>query len=475
MDAYSYPIATAVAIFPLLSAVFTLPYVINQYHKYGALLVLRIILVYSFIFYMMTSYFMTILPLPPIDSVEANGTHMLLVPFNAFMLWWNNCGFQLNDPSTYVSAFMNYDFFQMAFNVLLLIPLGVYLTYYFERKWYQVLLISFAYSLFFELTQLSGLYGIYPHPYRWFEVDDLICNTLGGVIGFLITPLCSFFLPSRDRLDEMSYHKGERVSIIRRSLANLIDWSLIVILLYILKRNFLNTVQLDDFFTFYKPNSLFIIIASFLFYFVISSWIMGGRTIGKYIVSLKVSGENGRKAKFRQYLLRYAIVYLLVVPTPFYILNLLRLFNETQNIWTQVGCAIGISILAIIFVFVIVNVMICSLLHRLQVVYEKVSHTKQVSAVIKRLDTVYINEDLYETEIDKDGNNENHKNSDDKNKDYNDIDHKNRNNNRDKNDGNNKNKGNKNKGNASKESESWEYNREENSDDQAALTEENDE
>jgi len=400
MDAYIYPIATAVAIFPLLSAIFTLPYVINQYHKYGAILVLRIILVYSFIFYMMTSYFMTILPLPPIDSVQANGTHMLLVPFNAFMLWWNNCGFRVNDPSTYLSAFMNYDFFQMAFNVLLLVPFGVYLTYYFERKWYQVLLLSFAYSLFFELTQLSGLYGIYPHAYRWFEVDDLICNTLGGMVGFLITPACSFFLPSRDRLDEMSYHKGQRVSIIRRSLANLIDWSLIAIILFILIKYFFNTVQLNDFLTFYKPKPLFIIITSFLLYFVVSSWIMGGKTIGKYIVSLQVKGENGQKAKLYQYILRYAIVYLLVVPTPLYLINLLKIFNETQNIWIKVAYGIGMSVLVTMFVCVIVNVFICSILHRLQVVYEKISRTQQVSVVVMKLDVDYIKDNSDEADED---------------------------------------------------------------------------
>jgi len=435
MDAYIYPIATAVTIFPLLSAIFTLPYVINQYHKYGALLVLRIILVYSFIFYLMTSYFMTILPLPPIDSVQADGTHMLLVPFNALMLWWNNCGFKLDDPSTYLSSFMNYNFLQMAFNILLLLPLGVYLRYYFERKWYQVLLMSFAYSMFFELTQLSGLYGIYPHAYRWFEVDDLICNTLGGMLGFLITPLCSFFLPSRDRLDEMSYHKGKRVSIIRRGLANVIDWSLISIILFILKKYYWDTVQLNDILSYYKLSTLFIIIASFLLYFVISSWIMAGRTIGKYIMSLKVNGENGQKAKLYQYILRYGIVYLLVVPTPFYVIKLLKLFNETENVWIEVASGIGMSAFGIIFLCVIVNVFICVILHRFQTIYEKVSHTQQVSVIVNKEDNYYIREDIEEEEDKDDDNRE------DNNREY----------------------------------DRKEYDSEEDSDNQAALTEENDE
>lgn len=385
MNVYVYPIATAVAVFPLLSAVFTLPYVMNQYHKYGALLVLRIILVYSFIFYLMTSYFMTILPLPPIDSVKDGGTTMLLVPFHALKLWWVNCGFIYNDPSTYLPAIMNYDFLQMAFNILLLLPFGVYLRYYFERKWYQVLLMSFAYSLFFELTQLSGLYGIYPHPYRWFEVDDLICNTLGGMLGFVITPLCSFFLPSRDRLDEMSYHKGKRVSIIRRGLANIIDWTFISFLLFLF-RTFIWNGKLKALMPFYPTNVLSVITVSFLLYYVLSSWIMSGKTLGKYVVSICIKGEENQKAKLYQYILRYAIIYIVVVPTPSYLIKLLQLFNQTKVIWIKAVTGISIAVLITIFLYTVINVFICAITHHSQTIYDRISHTQQVSVIVERTD-----------------------------------------------------------------------------------------
>ena len=38
-----------------------------------------------------------------------------------------------------------------------------------------------------EISQLSGLYGIYPCPYRTFETDDLILNTAGVLGGFLVS------------------------------------------------------------------------------------------------------------------------------------------------------------------------------------------------------------------------------------------------------------------------------------------------
>lgn len=83
MEVYLKPIISACYVFPVLAVLFTLPYIIYEYHKYGSILVIRTGVVYTFIFYMLTSYFMTVLPLPPIDSVTPDSACMLLVPFDA--------------------------------------------------------------------------------------------------------------------------------------------------------------------------------------------------------------------------------------------------------------------------------------------------------------------------------------------------------------------------------------------------------
>ena len=153
MSIYLKPILTACYLFPVLAVLFTLPYIIVQYNKYGSILILRTGVVYTFIFYMMTSYFMTILPLPAIDSVTPESATILLVPFDAVNRWLSGSHFDIANPATYIDTFTNADFLQIVFNILLLLPFGVYLRYYFNRKWYQVLLLSFLYSLFFELTQ----------------------------------------------------------------------------------------------------------------------------------------------------------------------------------------------------------------------------------------------------------------------------------------------------------------------------------
>lgn len=48
------------------------------------------------------------------------------------------------------------------------------------------LAFALALTLFIELAQLTGLFGLYPCPYRHFEVDDLILNVTGVMLGFAV-------------------------------------------------------------------------------------------------------------------------------------------------------------------------------------------------------------------------------------------------------------------------------------------------
>ncbi|MCG5648116.1 VanZ family protein, partial [Oliverpabstia sp. DFI.9.49] len=43
---------------------------------------------------------------------------------------------------------------------------------------YKTFILSFLLTLSFELIQRSALFGLYPRPYRLFDVDDLMINTL---------------------------------------------------------------------------------------------------------------------------------------------------------------------------------------------------------------------------------------------------------------------------------------------------------
>lgn len=106
-------------------------------------------------------------------------------------------------------------FYVPAFNVRMLIPFGMYLRYYFKCSFKKTMLLTALLSLFFELTQLSGLYFIYPGPYRLGDIDDIIQNTIGGCIGYALGWFAVCLLASREEIDEKALQEGSRVSGIR--------------------------------------------------------------------------------------------------------------------------------------------------------------------------------------------------------------------------------------------------------------------
>lgn len=366
--------------FPVLAAFFTIPYAVYQYRKYGSLLVLRVVIVYSFILYMTCAYFLTMLPLPPIAEVARyTSPTMDLVPFHAWTNFWENTSLVLSDPSTYLGAMKEQCFYEPFFNILLLVPLGVYLRYYFRRSWWQAILIGFLVSLSFELIQLSALFGIYPRPYRLFQVDDLINNTFGALVGFWITPVFSFFLPSRDRLDEVSYKRGRTVTYMRRGFAFLFDWAILTGVLHLAGRVF-GSPTLSDMLAMDGKRSVVLYIIVIVLYFILLPWLTRGRTIGKFLVGIRLMSENKRPPKLFQYILRYGLQYLLVIPAPFIamkVYELLPLYTGTAHtILMVIALAFGL-----VFAVFIVQLLISVFTRETQIFYESLSHTINVSTV----------------------------------------------------------------------------------------------
>jgi hypothetical protein len=74
-------------------------------------------------------------------------------------------------------------------NVLLFIPLGMFVRHLLKRGFLATVAIGAGISLVIELTQLTGDWGLYPCAYRFFSTSDLITNTIGAGIGAVCAPL----------------------------------------------------------------------------------------------------------------------------------------------------------------------------------------------------------------------------------------------------------------------------------------------
>ncbi len=76
------------------------------------------------------------------------GPKMELHLFASWQHFRDNTVLVLSEPSTYLPAMKQSVFLEPAFNVLLLIPFGIYLRYYFRLSFMKTMIASFCLSLF---------------------------------------------------------------------------------------------------------------------------------------------------------------------------------------------------------------------------------------------------------------------------------------------------------------------------------------
>ena len=118
MSTYKIPITSAFIFFPIIAFFFTLPYLIYQYRKYGAIPFFRSVIVYSFILYLLCAYFLVILPLPSMKEVSNLTTPVTqLTPFY-FIKQLSTLSMDWSSPASYIKLIQNKAFYIAAFNFL---------------------------------------------------------------------------------------------------------------------------------------------------------------------------------------------------------------------------------------------------------------------------------------------------------------------------------------------------------------------
>ena len=151
MHKYLDAIMTGVAVFPLLAAVFTVPYIIYCYRRYGSILFMRVAVVYSFILYLICVYCLAILPFPRAGSSPTQQVGINLQPFNfvpELLSTPIEAPERLTDAVGWLRALYSSGWYEPIFNILMFFPLGVFLRYYFGFGKGKTLLCAFLLSLF---------------------------------------------------------------------------------------------------------------------------------------------------------------------------------------------------------------------------------------------------------------------------------------------------------------------------------------
>lgn len=205
-----------------LFALILTPVLIYQYRKYGGVRFLRFLGSAAVSIYSVTVIAYTLLPLPSPNDLNCPASPEMLQ---------TRPGASLNDIAEVVAqsglsaSLTSPVILQVVFNVLLFVPLGLALRGYFERSFLTTVLAGLVTSVAIETTQYTGLWGLYECAYRVADIDDIITNTLGTLIGAALAPLLLAFMP-RKRALSAGRLVAKPVTKPRRLVAVLIDFFL---------------------------------------------------------------------------------------------------------------------------------------------------------------------------------------------------------------------------------------------------------
>ena len=181
---FSTSFTIAIVMWPILSAVLTLPILAGLYHRHHRMKLLSAGAAYLTVLYVLGLIAFTLYPMPA-DAAAYCAAHHLTPQLNPLQF----IGDIRTDGLTAV--------LQIAFNIVFFLPLGFIMGRIWRWPLPVTAVLSFATSLFLETMQLTGLMGVFPCAYRLFDVDDLLWNTTGALIGFALAMLSLRLIPAR--------------------------------------------------------------------------------------------------------------------------------------------------------------------------------------------------------------------------------------------------------------------------------------
>ena len=282
----------AVALWPFVSFALTLPILALLYHRDGRLRVWSAVGAYLTVLYILGLACFTLYPMP--DGHAGPGITYGIPP-------------QL-DPLGFVASVAKDGLravLQIVFNIVFFVPLGFIMSRAFKRGIVLTALVGFLVSLLIETAQLTGCFWMYEYAYRTFDVNDLMWNTAGAVLGWACAWVVAKVVPPDvDDEPEVTDHP----SFVRRFVALCLDLTLIQVIVIVVGALAL-LVYLQ-----FEPNVDDAVVATAVLVFMavvflivewVVPWLRKGRTPGGGFVRMTIeTRERTGGRRFAFYLLR---------------------------------------------------------------------------------------------------------------------------------------------------------------------------
>jgi glycopeptide antibiotics resistance protein len=294
-ETYLLPVQTAVTVFPLLALVVMLPVAVISYRRRGRAGGWTTVVFYCFLFYLLAAFLQTIIPLPADPAGYCAEQTYASTP----QLRPGYFVDVLRSRAAVSGTWLNPAMWSTALNVVLLAPLGFFVRYLSGVRFLGATALGLVASLFFELTQLTGVWFIYPCAYRLFSVDDLILNTVGAALGWLVAGPLIRLLPSLDSTSDRRRY-ATRVTASRRLLALLSD----VVCFGVLTVVVLGLLELFG----VQPEIRRPAVAALAVVYFLLVPVQTGSTAGKRAMLLKLERNDGRRAGPFALFVRYGVL-----------------------------------------------------------------------------------------------------------------------------------------------------------------------
>ena len=176
----------AVAAGALVAVIAFVPFVAVSYRRRGGLTLGRALLWAAAAVYFWAIWTYTLVPVPDTAVYRCAGVNLQPLGFvDDIRTAVATSGRYLTDPAV----------LQVVLNVVLFVPLGFFLRVLGGRGILVAGTVGLVVSGIVETTQLTGVWGIFPCAYRVFDVDDLLTNTVGALLGSLL----AFAVPAQHR------------------------------------------------------------------------------------------------------------------------------------------------------------------------------------------------------------------------------------------------------------------------------------
>lgn len=226
LSSYLESIRTGFFAFVGVGALVLLPLVALHYYRFGRVEPRRALVLYGLLAYGLVALALIFLPFPARSEVCQGEQMLSTTPFQWITDVRNNL--TATGRSGIQAVVTSSAFVQQAFNVALFVPLGVVLRKSYGKGPFAVVAIGFALSLAVEVVQYTGNFGVYPCPYRISDVDDLISNTGGALLGWLVAP-AALVVPAVPASADSAAPPGT-VTVPRRVVGLMVDLLVLLVL-----------------------------------------------------------------------------------------------------------------------------------------------------------------------------------------------------------------------------------------------------